>query len=75
MVHVNGRICFGSATPTCMGDHESLEAGGVLVEDEWKWKWLRWAHRWSWDTLVVALQLDSIRVPHHIWFRGFMHSF
>ena len=41
MVHVNGRMCFGSATPTCMGDHESLEAGGVLVEEEWKWKWLR----------------------------------
>ena len=32
MVHVNGRIWFGSATPTCMGDHESLDTGGVLVE-------------------------------------------
>ena len=41
MVHVKGRICFSSATPTCMGDHESLEAGGVLVEEELKWKWLR----------------------------------
>ena len=41
MVHVNGRICFGSATPTCMGDHESLEAGGALVEVKWKWMWLR----------------------------------
>ena len=41
MVHVNGRICFGSATPACMGDHQSLEAGGVLVEEELKWKWLR----------------------------------
>ena len=41
MVHINGRICFGSATPTCMGDHESLEAGGVLVEEVLKWKWLR----------------------------------
>ena len=41
MVHVNGYICFGSATPTCMGDHESVEAAGVLVEKEWKWKWLR----------------------------------
>ena len=41
LVHVNGRICFGSATPTCMGDHKSLEAGGALVEEEWKWKWLR----------------------------------
>ena len=30
-VYVNGRICFGSATPTCMGDHESLEAVGALV--------------------------------------------
>ena len=40
MIQVNGRICFGSATPTCMGDHESLEPGGVLVEEEWKWKWL-----------------------------------
>ena len=36
-VYVNGRICFGSATPTCMGDHESLEAGGALVEVKWKW--------------------------------------
>ena len=26
------------ATPTRLGDHESLEAGGVLVEEEWKWK-------------------------------------
>ena len=34
MVHDKGRICFSSATPTCMGDHESLEAGGVLVEEE-----------------------------------------
>ena len=41
MVHVNGRICFGSATPTCMGDHESLEAGGVLVEVKWMGIWLR----------------------------------
>ena len=40
-VHVNGRICFGSAKPMCMGDHESLEAGGVLVQEERKWKWLR----------------------------------
>ena len=41
MVHVNGRICFGSATPMCMADHEYLEAGGALVEEELKWKWLR----------------------------------
>ena len=39
--HVNGRICFGSATPTGVGDHESLEAGGVLMEEEWKSKRLR----------------------------------
>ena len=41
MVEVNGRICFGSATPTCMGVHESLEAGGPLVEVKWKWMWPR----------------------------------
>ena len=41
MVHDNGRICFNSATPTCMGDHESLEAGEALGEEELKWKWLR----------------------------------
>ena len=41
LVCVNGCICFGSATPTCMGDHKSLEAGGALVEEELKWKWLR----------------------------------
>ena len=40
-VHNNGRICFCSAKPTCMGDHESLEAGGALVEEELKWKWRR----------------------------------
>ena len=40
-VYVNGRICLGSATPNRMGDHESLEAGGALVEEELKWKWLR----------------------------------
>ena len=36
-LYVNGRICFGSGTPTCMGDPESLEAGGGLVEVKWKW--------------------------------------
>ena len=41
MVHVNEGMCLGSATPMCMGDHESLETGGVLVEEELKWKWLR----------------------------------
>ena len=40
-VYINGLICFGSATPTCMGDHESLEAGGALLEVKWKWMWLR----------------------------------
>ena len=40
-VHVNGHIFFGSAAPTSMGDHESLEAGGVLVDVKWKWMWLR----------------------------------
>ena len=40
-VYVNGRICFRSAKPTCMGHHESLEAGGALVEVKWKWMWLR----------------------------------
>ena len=40
LVYVNGRICFGSATPTCMGEDESLEAGGALVEVKWKWMWL-----------------------------------
>ena len=41
LAHVNGRICFGIATPTCMGDHESLEAAGVLVDVKWKLMWLR----------------------------------
>ena len=40
-VYVNERICFGSDTSACMGNHESLEAGGALVEEELKWKWLR----------------------------------
>ena len=40
-MYVNGRFCFGSATPVCMGDHESLEAGGALVEVKWKWMCLR----------------------------------
>ena len=39
-VYVNGRICFGSATPTFMGDHESLETGGALGGVKWKWMWL-----------------------------------
>ena len=40
-VYVNGRVAFGGATPTCMGDHESLAAGEALVEVKWKWMWLR----------------------------------
>ena len=40
-VYVNGRICFGSSMPTCIGDQESLEAGGALVEVKWKCVWLR----------------------------------
>ena len=44
LVHVNGRICFRSATPTCMGDHKSLEAGGALMEEELKQKWLSLMH-------------------------------
>ena len=41
LVYVNGRICFGSATPTRMEDHKSLEVGGALVEVRWMWMWLR----------------------------------
>ena len=26
LVYINGRICFGDAKPTCMGDHKSPEA-------------------------------------------------
>ena len=40
-VYVNGRIGFGIVTPTCMGDHEALEAAGARVEVKWKWMWLR----------------------------------
>ena len=40
-MYINGRICFSSATPTGMGDHKSLEAGGALVKVKWKWMWLR----------------------------------
>ena len=35
-VYINGRICLGSAPHACIGDHESLEAGGALVEVKWK---------------------------------------
>ena len=35
-----GAFASAFATPTCMEDHESLEAGGALVEEELKWKWL-----------------------------------
>ena len=37
LVYVNGPICFGSATPTCMGDHKFVEAGRALVEVRSKW--------------------------------------
>ena len=38
---LNGAFASAFATPTAMGDHESLEAGGALMEEEWKWMWLR----------------------------------
>ena len=41
LVYVIRRICFGSATPSCMGDHKSLEVGGALVQVKCKWMWLR----------------------------------
>ena len=34
-------FAFALATPTCMGDHKSLEAGEALVEEEVKLRWLR----------------------------------
>ena len=40
-MHINGSICFCSATPTCVGDHNPLEVGGALVEVKWKWMWLK----------------------------------
>ena len=36
-----GAWALAFATPTRMGDHESLEAEGLLVEEELKSKWLR----------------------------------
>ena len=36
-----GAFASAFAMPTCMGDHESLEAGEAPVEEELKWKWLR----------------------------------
>ena len=36
-----GAIALAFATPTRIGDHESLEAGEGLVEEELKWRWLR----------------------------------
>ena len=29
------------ATPSHLGDHKSLEAGGALVEEALQWMWLR----------------------------------
>ena len=40
-----GAFALAFATPTRVGDHESLQAGGALVEEELKWMWLRLAHR------------------------------
>ena len=31
-----GAFASAFATPTCMGDHEFLEAGGALVQAKWK---------------------------------------
>ena len=36
-----GVFALAFTTPTHMGDHKSLEAGGALVEEELKWMWLR----------------------------------
>ena len=36
-----GAFASAFATLTRMGNPESLQAGGVLVEDELKWRWLR----------------------------------
>ena len=38
---LTGAFASAFATPMRMGDHVSLEAGGALVEEELKWKWLR----------------------------------
>ena len=35
-----GAFASAVAMPTCIGDHESLEAGEALVEEDFKWKWL-----------------------------------
>ena len=40
-----GAFAMAFAAPTCMGDQESLEAGGALVEEELKWRYQRQAHR------------------------------
>ena len=36
-----GAFSSALATPTCMGDHKSLEAGRAVVEVKWKRMWLR----------------------------------
>ena len=36
-----GAFVSAFATPVPMGDHESLEAGGALVEEELTWRWLK----------------------------------
>ena len=65
-MYVNGRICFVSATPTCMGDH--LESGGPLVEVKWKWMWLRHTGREE-SSSVVAPQGKAI--PHSLAYHLF----
>ena len=34
-------ICFGIATPTCMGDHDLLGATEAVVEEDLKWQLMR----------------------------------
>ena len=36
-----GALASVFATPTCMGDHETLEFGGALVEEQLEWMLLR----------------------------------
>ena len=40
-----GAFASAFTTPTCMGDHESLAAGGALAEVKWKCMWLTQTHR------------------------------
>ena len=36
-----GAFAWAFATPTCMGDHESLQSGEALGEEDLRWRWLR----------------------------------